>query len=140
MRRPWLALGLSTLVLLLPTLALAWTREASFSATVHGHAFKKVVVESSGCTIRYRLSFVAPEQAYASPERGYYRFKGRIQFHAGRALVSPTFANRGAGARIFSGVYDTTSEGCWAKQEQKLLGVDVEGCRGGRCTPEPFQN
>ena len=46
-----------------PTLALAWSKEASFLARVHKHEFTRATVESDGCVLKLRLFFEAPESA-----------------------------------------------------------------------------
>ncbi len=49
------------------------------------------------------------------------------------------FANPPYSARAYSYVLDSKADGCWAKDERKIQGIDVEGCRGVGCTPEPFK-
>ena len=133
--------SLAASLLLLPSLALAWKQEAQFGATVHDHKFHRVVVESSGCNLDYALYFSAPAGAYSSgsPERDYYRYRARINLKGGKVALSPVFGNRAAGERVYRRSYDTTADGCWGKEQQKVSGVDVEACRGKSCTPPPFQ-
>ena len=121
------------------SLALAWTRSAEFEARVHGHAFTKVSLESADCSLRYELQFAAPPEGYPKTGTGYYRFHARIRLDEGRSIVTKVFANRTPGKRTFTGELDTTADGCWAKEPRKLFGVDVEGCRGRACTPDPFE-
>jgi hypothetical protein len=140
MRHRLLRLALTLSVLALSGAALAWSGKAPFTAMVHDHEYHDVALESDGCKVRYRLYFNAPEARYAEKNgvRGYYRFKARIKLHGDKTVTSPVFGNSGAGERVYAAAYDTTSEGCWAKDAQKLAGVDVEGCRGRDCTPAPF--
>lgn len=140
MRHRLLRLALTLSVLALSGAALAWSGKAPFTAMVHDHEYHDVALESDGCKVRYRLYFDAPEARYAEKNgvRGYYRFKARIKLHGDKTVTSPVFGNSGAGERVYAAAYDTTSEGCWAKDAQKLAGVDVEGCRGRNCTPAPF--
>jgi hypothetical protein len=133
-----LAVSLGLGAVLLAGTALAWTRQAEFEARVHKHVFTKIALETSDCQVRYRLEFVAPTEAYPKTGEGVYRFHARIKLSEGRALLTPTFVNRSPGKRTYGGVLDTSAEGCWAKEEHKLFGVDVEGCRGKTCKPEAF--
>ena len=127
--------------LLAPALALAWTKEATFMARVHKHEFSRATVESDGCTLKLRLFFDAPESAYQSEAkaRKEYRFHARVNMDGGHTLLTPVFRSLTPGARTYDYAKDTTNEGCWAKSEAKIFGVDVEGCRGASCTPEPFK-
>lgn len=134
-------LVLSTLlgVLASPALALAWRREATLGVRVHSHLFYRVLLESSDCRVTYKLHFSAPKGAYSHPGRERYRFHVRVQLDNGRSLRSPVFSNRAPGERVYAQSYDTTAEGCWAKLEHKLFGIDVQGCRGQSCQPESFR-
>ena len=125
-------------VLALPIAALAFQQSASFETRVHGHAFSRVTVESRGCEVRAQLAFDAPEGAYKheAAARNVYRFHARIKLDKGHAFETPVFQNSVAGARQYSYTKDTSTEGCWAKDEHVLRGVDVEGCRGGGCRPD----
>lgn len=129
-----------TLVLAMTTLsglALAWKRQASIDVGVHAHRFTKVLVENTECTLRYRLDFSAPPEAYAKTKHP-HRFRARLKLEDGRFVTSPVFDNRTPGDRAYTQTYDTSAEGCWASREHKLFGVDVEGCRGQGCTPDAF--
>lgn len=125
-----------------PVAALAWTSDSPFSATVLGHQFKHVSVGDEACTVKATLKFSAPEAQYREPAqaRNHYRFKARARFASGKRATSPIFFSQKPGAHQFSFEFDTTPDGCWARTEQKVIGVDVEGCRGKGCTVEPFQN
>ena len=133
-------LGLSAAVFIAAPAVLAWSQGAEFGATVHGHAFSRVEVESVDCTLNYRLFFDAPAAGYASGARtrNVYLFRSRIDFGSGKSASVPVFANRGPGARVYENHYDSTADGCWVKDKQALRGVKVEGCRGDGCTPEPL--
>lgn len=108
---------------------------------VHEHVFDRVHVESKGCAVTAKLHFSAPEAGYRSGtrERDYHRFRARIRLTEGRTLESPVFGNPKPGRRLYTFTYDTTAEGCWAEQQHKLQGVDVEACRGRRCVPKTFE-
>lgn len=136
------AARLALLLVLAPALAFAWTSGSPFSATVHGHHFKRVAVRDDGCVVKTTVEFTAPEQGYKDPApvRNYYRFKARARFASGKEATSPVFFSQQPGTHRFEFNFDTTSAACWAKAEQKLIGVDVEGCRGKGCRVEPFQN
>jgi hypothetical protein len=142
--KPLAALVVGVLVCpaVLPAVALAWSSESPFSATVHGHAFKRVSVHDEGCAVKTRLEFNAPEAQYREPAevRNYYRFKARVRFASGKKAVSPIFFSQKPGDHQFEFAFDTTADGCWARNDQKVIGVDIEGCRGKRCVVEPFQN
>ncbi|HEY4104570.1 MAG TPA: hypothetical protein VGM44_11800 [Polyangiaceae bacterium] len=131
----------SSAALLVPALAFAWTEKAPFSARVHKHEFSNVSLTNDGCTLKARLFFDAPEEAYKDevPSRNYYRFHARIKLDGDRVVLTRFFHNDAPGAREYDYDQDTTSDGCWAKTEVHPRGVDVEGCRGRGCTPEPFK-
>jgi len=123
-----------------PTVALAWSQKAPFGVRVHDHALHDVTLEGTGCSVGYKLYFSAPADGYSSraENRNYYLFRARIKFQSGKTITVPIFGNAGAGERVYERSFDTTSEGCWAKEQQKLMGVDVEACRGRGCTPDPL--
>jgi len=123
-----------------PALALAWSQKAPFGVKVHDHALHDVELGATECSLDYRLLFSAPAEGYSSraENRNYYLFRARIKLQSGKRVTVPVFGNAGPGERVYERSYDTTSEGCWAKEPQKLLGVDVEACRGRGCTPDPL--
>jgi hypothetical protein len=127
--------------LLAPVLAFAWTQEATFGAHVHGHEFARATLTGDGCSLKVRVFFDAPEEAYKNERawRNYYRFHARIKLDTEHVVLTRVFNNDSPGARVYDYVQDTSAEGCWAKTESKVRGVDVEGCRGRGCTPEPFK-
>lgn len=134
------AAGLVASSLLIARVAFAWSQNAEFSASVHGHAFQRVEVESRDCVLDYRIYFDAPADGYTSPAkaRDVYLFRTRIDFASGKSATVPVFANRAPGARVYENHFDSTSDGCWVKDKQALRGVKVEACRGDGCTPEPI--
>jgi hypothetical protein len=121
--------------------ALAWQASSPFRATVHEHVFTHMAVESSGCVVQTEVRFEAPKQAYESEYevRNHYRFKARVRFAGGKQVLSPIFSSSSAAKRRYTFRSDTSSEGCWAKERQKLVDIDVEGCRGKGCHVEPFK-
>ncbi len=121
-------------------MALAWSQGADISASVHGHTFKRVEVESAECVLNYRIYFDAPQEAYASAAqtRNVYLFRARIDFASDKSATVPVFANRAPGARMYENHYDSVGDGCWVKDKQALRRVKVEACRGDGCTPEFF--
>jgi hypothetical protein len=123
-------------------LALGWTQHADLETRVHGHAFSRVTIESRGCELTLRISFDAPEAAYKneSTVRNVYRFHTRIKLDNGQSVETPVFQNSAPGARTFVYTKDSTAEACWAKDERQLRAVDVEGCRGAGCKPDPFKS
>jgi len=135
------ALGVLAMATSIAGAALAWSQGADFSATVHGHAFRRVELDTNECTLHYRIFFTAPADAYASnaKTRNVYLFRSRIDFADGKSARVPIFANRGAGERVYENQFDSTGEGCWAKEKHALSGVKVEACRGDGCTPEYFK-
>jgi hypothetical protein len=134
------AWGFAAAVLSVASVALAWSQSAEISATVHGHAFQRVEVESAECVLSYKLYFDAPADAYASraPTRNVYLFRARIDFANDKSVTVPVFANRAPGARRYENRYDSSADGCWVKDKQALRRVKVEACRGDGCTPESF--
>lgn len=139
--RYWPGAPILAAVVLLPSVALGFRQSAAFETRVHGHAFSNVTVESKGCDVQVRLKFDAPAQGYQheAAARNIYRFHARINLDKGHSFETPVFQNSVPGERSYAYTKDTTSEGCWAKDEHALRGVDVEGCRGGGCKPEPFK-
>ena len=127
--------------LLVATVAAAWSQNSEFTARMHNHEFKRVLVESADCKLNYKLYFSAPADGYLSksPPRNVYLFRTRIDFQSGKMAKVPVFANRAAGERMYENSFDTTGEGCWAKSQEKLAGVKVEACRGDGCTPKEVQ-
>jgi len=121
--------------------AFAWSQGADISATVHGHAFHRVEVSATDCTLDYRIYFNAPADAYGSnaKPRNVYLFRSRIEFADGKTALVPIFANRGPGERVYENHFDSTSDGCWAKDKHGLSRVKVEACRGDGCTPDSFR-
>lgn len=140
-RRWMVGASIAGALLASPLLAWAWSQGAMIDVRVHEHVFDRVHVESSGCSVTAKLHFSAPEQGYRSGarERDYHRFRARIRLTEGRGLESPVFGNPKPGRRLYTFTYDTASEGCWAEQQHKLQGVDVEACRGRRCVPKTFE-
>ena len=141
MRRSRLVWASFVGVLGLASSAFAWSQSSEFGARVHGHEFKRVVVESTECSIHYRIYFAAPADQYASgvKARNVYLFRSRIDFLDGKTAPLPIFANRGPGERVYENTFDSTSQGCWAKAPQKVVAVKVEACRGDGCTPQQIQ-
>jgi hypothetical protein len=130
-----------TLIVLLASPAVAaWNQKALLGTRVHEHAMHSVELEAQGCALAYKLSFSAPADGYASraTNRNYYLFRARIKFHSGKKITLPVFGNAGPGERIYERTYDTSGEACWAKEPQRLLGLDVEACRNRGCTPDPL--
>jgi hypothetical protein len=123
-----------------PAVAFAWDQKALLGTRVHEHAMHSVELEAQGCALAYKLSFSAPADGYASRamNRNYYVFRTRIKFHGGKKVTVPVFGNAGPGERVYERTYDTTAEGCWAKEPQRLMGLDVEACRNRGCTPDPL--
>jgi len=141
MRRSRLVWALFAGVFAVASSAFAWSQSSEFGARVHGHEYKRVVVESTDCKINYRLFFSAPADGYASAvkARNVYLFRSRIDFLDGKSATIPVFANRGAGERVYENTFDSTAQGCWAKTPQKVVAVKVEACRGDGCTPQQIQ-
>ncbi|HET9957255.1 MAG TPA: hypothetical protein VFQ61_22310 [Polyangiaceae bacterium] len=110
--------------------------EASFRVRTHNHEFHRVKVEARECELAYRLYFTAPElEPSKAGKPREFRFQARLRFQDGKSFLSPVFKGLAAGERMYENVYDTSSEGCWAKSLSKVAGVDVEACRGRGCTP-----
>jgi hypothetical protein len=135
---PRQACSLFVLALFGLSTSVAGAEKAEVSVRTHGHRFHHVAFDTSGCTVKYRLFFDAPAEAYANPAKAHFQFKARLRMQSGKSVVSLIFGNHGGGERVYERDYDTSSEGCWAKEPQKLAGVDVEACRGRGCTPAAF--
>lgn len=136
-----LRLGTLLGVALYSSAAFAWNADVPFEVHVHKHLFDRAVLTSNECKIDVALYFTAPEEGYRAenPRRNYYLFHARFKFDATHRPETLVFGNGAPGRRVYRTQIDTSGEGCWAKQEQHLMGVDVEGCRGRRCTPKDFQ-
>ncbi len=121
-------------------IAAAWELEAPVEFTVNQHLFSGAKVSSDGCSLTVRIDFDAPKEGYSSRVvvRNYYRFQARLKFSENHFVMSPVFFNRGAGRRTYSFTQDTTEAGCWAKKRLKLYDLDIVGCRGKGCRPDPF--
>ena len=132
---------MTSVALLVPALAFAWTQEQQFAARVHKHEFSRVVLTGEGCTVKARLFFEAPAEGYESEtaSRNYYRFHARIKLDSEHVLLTDVFYNQTPGPHVYEYKQDTTAQGCWAKGESHARGVDIEGCRGRGCTPVPFK-
>lgn len=139
--RRWLTLAVLVAVSGASGAALAWSQGADITVTVHGHSFHRVEVDATDCTLNYRIFFNAPADAYAAPAkaRNVYLFRSRIDFADGKSAVVPIFGNRGAGERVYDNHFDSTAEGCWAKDKRKLSALKVEACRGDGCRVESFK-
>ena len=83
-------------------------------ARVHKHEFSRATVESTGCLLKLRLFFAAPESAYQSDTkaRNEYRFHARVDLDGGHALLTPVFQSLRPGARTYDDVKDTSGEAC----------------------------
>jgi hypothetical protein len=121
-------------LLLHPAPAHGWTHKLMISATVHGHAFDKIELTNQDCALEVKLGFDAPPAAYGekSAVRNYYRFRARVELE-GHVVRTGVFSNDRPGRRSIRYLHDTRSEGCWAKQAQKLRRIHVEGCRNRNC-------
>ncbi|HEU5077434.1 MAG TPA: hypothetical protein VFU02_24750 [Polyangiaceae bacterium] len=118
----------------------AWANSVLFSATVWGHRFSEVSVESKDCTVAVRIKYDAPANAYRSRLDGmnHYRFRARARFASGAKAEGPVFGSTKAGAGLHTYNVDT-GQACWGREKQSLVAVDVEGCRGATCQVEPFK-
>lgn len=147
--RSWLLLAVAT-AWLTPWLAAAepaelgetsgWHGEMRPAVKVNDHAFDRVVAESRGCSLDFSLYFTAPQNQYNDSKnavRNLHRFKARVRL-GDHSVDSNAFVNRKPGRRWYRFSFDTTTQGCWAKQEQKMWKLDVNGCRGEPCRVEPF--
>jgi hypothetical protein len=125
--------------LVVSTVALAgggWEDSASLGVTVDGHAFHDVKVVAGGCKLASTLRFEAPAKGYEDPRnpvRNYHLFQARVRFASGRSVDSKVFGNAGPGERIYTFESDTAAAGCWAKEPNKVVKLDVIGCRGHSC-------
>jgi hypothetical protein len=125
----------------MPAVALAWSQQANFETHIHGHEFYRISVETNQCKLKMRVLFTAPEAGYKNEfsAKNSYRFHARLKLDDERNVVTRIFSNSAPGTRGYDYVFDTSADGCWASQEHKIRGVDIEGCRGTGCTPDPFK-
>ena len=112
-----------------------------FSASVWSHKFSEVTVEAADCSVKVSVKYDAPGSAYKShlPGMNHYRFKARPRFASGAKAPGPVFSSTKPGRALHTFSIDSSKEGCWARQKQALVAMDVEGCRGEGCTVEPFK-
>jgi hypothetical protein len=114
----------------------SWSNEADVSVNVSGHFFHHARVDANGCKVSVHVLFDAPEKGYSDPKnhvRNYHRFRARVRLAKGQTVTSRVFANTVAGERSYSFDEDTTGAGCWAREPNKLVKLDVIGCRGQGC-------
>jgi hypothetical protein len=124
-----------------PADAESWANDLAPTVSVNKHAFHDVTARAQGCNIRFGLFFTAPEDQYNDPRnkvRNTHNFQARVRLGDHR-IDSPRFVNRAGGERWFSWTFDSSAQGCWAKDAQKLWKLDVVGCRGERCPLESLQ-
>lgn len=113
-----------------------WSSEADVSVTVNGHSFHHARIDGDACKATVRLVFDAPEKGYSDPKntvRNYHRFQARVRLAKGQTLTSRVFSNTAPGERSYTFEEDTGGAGCWSREPNKLVKVDVIGCRGKGC-------
>ena len=95
---------------------------------------------STECNLQLRLDFSAPEKGYDSraKNRNHHRFKARLLFKNGKAVVTKIFNNHSPGRRMYQEAIDTSDEACWGKTKAQLQDVEVVGCRGDKCEIPAF--
>jgi hypothetical protein len=127
--------------------SMPWSNEAAVGVRVNGHSFHDARVQGSGenkgCDLHVRLLFEAPESGYSDPKnrtRNHHSFQARLKFANGRSVESRRFGNSAAGERAYTFSEDTTSAGCWAKDPNKIVKLDVIGCRGPACDLGSFED
>jgi hypothetical protein len=119
-----------------------WENSVSVVVSVNGHAFHDAKIEGSGCTLKAELRFLAPENGYADPKnkvRNHHSFQPRLKFAKGQTLTGERFGNSAAGERVWHFESDTTADECWGKAPNKIVKVDVIGCRGVGCDIGAFE-
>ncbi len=116
----------------------AWEKRAPLTVKVHQHHFHEVRVSAQECTLSVLVRFEAPENKYAAgnPVADYYRFRPRLEMSDNMRVDGPIFFNRKPGRRMFRFEHDTSNAGCWAKKRRSLRRVEIDACRGQRCTPK----
>lgn len=122
--------------------AMPWENAVAVSVTVNGHSFHDAKVKSQGCVLSYELFFNAPENGYADPKnmvRNRHSFQARIQFAKGQTATSNRFGNGAPGERVYRFEDDTSASDCWGKAPNKIVKVDVIGCRGRNCDLGSFE-
>ena len=122
--------------------ASGWKSEGRPRVTVHKHVFDHVIVESTGCELRFNLYFDAPTEGYADKRnavRNHYRFLAEIKFADGQTIHTDHFNNRAPGRRVYRYRHDTGDGGCWARNKNKIVKLNVSACRGRRCRPNPLE-
>jgi hypothetical protein len=131
-----LLVGLTLLAHVAAAEATTWENAVPISVTVNGHAFHDAKVVSDGCTLGHELRFEAPATGYADPKnavRNYHLFQARVTYAKGQKITTRVFGNSGPGERVYRFSEDTTAAGCWGKSPNKIVKLDVIGCRGRVC-------
>jgi hypothetical protein len=116
--------------------ASAWTSEADVGVRVNGHDFHHVRASGGECKVTIRVDFDAPEKGYSDPKnvvRNYHRFQARVKFAHGQVSTSGVMSNTSPGEHSFTFEDDTTAHDCWGKDANKVVKLDVIGCRGKGC-------
>ena len=115
-----------------------WEALGTFSnLDVHGHKFHTATLTNGdpatgqACTMQATVYFDAPVDAT-------YRFRAKLTTLDGSWVKSPEFFNETRGPRSYSFTVDTTSNGCWGAKRQEILMLDVAGCQGAFCQPNPL--
>lgn len=139
--RRWMASRAVAAAWLTASVAFAWKQDAPLDVAVHHHQFNEIRVTTDGCTIQTILYFDAPEEGYSSRSRNrnHFRFRAKIELSDKKEILSPIFANKAAGKRMYRFKHDTTSNGCWAQEPHKVFRVDVDGCRSQACQIDAFR-
>ncbi len=118
-----------------------WTKQNNTNARVHDHTFDRVAVSGSGCELTVKVWFTAPKKAYeaGAPVRNSYLFRARAKLKNGQEVITDVFRSGSPARRNFTHTVDTTAEGCWAKEPNQAVDLNVIGCRGRRCRMPTFE-
>ena len=117
-----------------PMTAKAWNSTANFNVYLYGNNFHHVEMQSlysNQCVIEIVVKFY-------SPNANYYKFQAKVTTKSGAWLRSEVFFNSAYGEREFRWTYNTADQNCWGSGFQEPSYLEVHGCEGNTCTPQPF--
>lgn len=119
-----------------PSAGAGWQSFGVFSGLeVHGNQFHSATLQNGGagdsCKMVATVFFDAPANEA-------YRFRAKLTLEDGSWVKSPEFGNSLAGPHQQAFVVDTSADGCWGARRKEILKLDVSGCAGAFCQPNPL--
>ncbi len=118
------------LALLTSTAAWAWSSFTAVDVRDHGFSFRGVELDSPNegpqrCLLGVTVTYKAPSAKRAT-------FLLTVRTREGRAVTSRLDSQR-AGTQRYHFTFDTSAEGCWAREMTRPASLTVRYCAGGKC-------